>query len=299
MNNILRKRLIIALSITIVLCLLLAVSVINNGGLFKDANITEARSDELQGIVEIIDVGQGDSILLYSNGYSMLIDTGLYENSQAVCKTLSKYKIKELDVLLITHLDNDHTGGIANVVELHNISNLILPELSVESEGLGSAELVINTVAKQGGEIYTASQGMNFQIGDFEVTILAAFNKMNEENNRSVITMAKIDGKKFLFTGDLEAKAEKALLNEGLDLNCDVLKVGHHGSNTSSTDDFLKATSPRFAAISVGAENIYGHPHNQVLSRIEAINAKIYRTDLMGNIKFQIKNGKITVKTDR
>lgn len=294
-----KKRLIIALSVTIALCVLLTVTLISNSGLFDNVTNTYASKDELQGVVEIIDVGQGDSILLQSSGYSMLIDTGLYENSEAVCKTLSKYKIKELDVLLITHLDNDHTGGIASVVDLFDISNLILPELSVESEGLGSAELVINSVAKQGGEIYTASQGMNFQIGDFEITVLAAFDKMNEENNRSIITMAKIGGKKFLFTGDMEQKAEKALLKEGLDLSCDVLKVGHHGSNTSSTEDFLAAVNPTYAAISVGADNIYGHPHNQVLARFDAMNTKVYRTDLMGNIRFNIKNGRITVKTDR
>ncbi len=294
-----KKRLIIALSVTLALCVLLSVSVIINSGIFDKATDTVAGKEVPQGIVEIIDVGQGDSILLLSQGYSMLIDTGLYENSQAVCKTLSDNNIKELDVLLITHLDNDHTGGISRVVDLYNISNLILPELSVESEGLGSAELAINTVAKQGGEIYTASQGMNFKIGDFEVTILAAFDEMKEENNRSVIIMAEIADKKFLFTGDMEKKAEKALLEEGLDLSCDVLKVGHHGSNTSSTDDFLAAVNPRYAAISVGEDNIYGHPHNQVLARIEALNTKIYRTDLMGNIRFNVKNGKITVNTDR
>lgn len=249
--------------------------------------------------VRIIDVGQGDSILIYSNGYSALIDTGLSDASAEVCSALESCGIKKLDVLLITHLDSDHTGSLGTVTEIFGAENLILPEISVESEGLGSAQLAISNVTDSDGNIYTAVQGMNFTIGEFEITVLAAFSEMNDENNRSVITVAEIDGIRFLLAGDMESKAEKALLNENLDLKCDVLKVGHHGSSTSSKENFLKAVLPRYAAISVGKDNSYSHPHSEVLSSLEYVGAKLYRTDLDGDITFYVKNKKIVPKTEK
>lgn len=249
--------------------------------------------------VRIIDVGQGDSILIYSNGYSALIDTGLSDSSAEVCTALESCDIDKLDVLLITHLDSDHTGSVGTVTEIYGADNLILPEISVESEGLNEAHLAMENVAENGGNIYTAVQGMNFNIGEFELTVLAAFPEMKSENDRSVITVAEIDGIKFLLMGDIESKAENALLKENLDLKCDVLKVGHHGSATSSKEKFLKAVRPRYAAISVGKDNGFGHPHSEVLSTLEYIGAKLYRTDLDGDITFYVENKKIIPKTEK
>jgi len=293
------KSVITALSVGIVCILIFAALFMLNSEVFTNGVHETFEKDLLDSFVEIIDVGQGDSILIYSDGYSALIDTGLEDASSNVCKALNKYNIDELDVLLITHLDFDHTGSVAKLTELYKVTNLILPELSVESEGLTAAEIAINRVAKSGGEIYTAKQGMNFEIGKFEITVLAAFENMNEENNRSVITMAELAGKKFLFTGDMEAKCERAFLKEGLDFKCDVLKVAHHGSASSSIEDFLNEAKPKYAAISVGADNPYGHPHKEVLARLDEMNCEIYRTDLNGNIIFTVENKKIKVATDR
>ncbi len=271
---------------------------INNAEIFKNNVLSDdSQLTDSDDFVKIIDVGQGDSILIYSNGYSALIDTGVSDAANDICAALGSLKIQKLDVLLLTHLDNDHIGGVERILDVYKPQNLILPEISIESEGLSSAYLAIDEVTTSGGEVFTATQGMNFKIGDFNITVLAQLTEMNTENNRSIITMAEIDGKKFLLTGDIEAKGERALLKEGLDLKCDVLKVAHHGSNSSTTDEFLKAVKPRYAAISVGADNRYGHPHNEVLSSLEYYNAKIYRTDLDGEITFYVNDGKITVKT--
>jgi competence protein ComEC len=140
---------------------------------------------------------------------------------------------------------------------------------------------------------------MNFKIGEFEITVLATFGTMELENNRSIITMAEIDGKKFLLAGDIESGAEKYLLKENLNLTCDVLKVAHHGSSTSSKMDFLKAVSPEMAVISVGKDNFYGHPHSEVLSALEHIGADIYRTDIDGDVSFFIEDGEIVPKTEK
>ena len=254
--------------------------------------------DTSQDFVKVFDVGQAECILIYSNGYSMLLDTGLSETANEVCIGLEQLNISDLDVLMISHLHDDHIGGIAGITENFSVKNLILPEISIESEGLILAEAAINKVVKAGGNVYSAVQGMNFNIGDFEITVLACFNNESNENNRSIFLSCEIDGKRFLFTGDAEQKAEKLLLKENLDLKSDVLKVAHHGSNSSSHEEFLKAVSPEISVISVG-DNSYGHPHNEILARLERINTKLYRTDKSGDVTFNIKDGYISVKTEK
>ncbi|MBR4123891.1 MAG: MBL fold metallo-hydrolase [Clostridia bacterium] len=270
-----------------------------NAGIFSKKGIVFSPSEfnTSDDFVKVIDVGQGDSILIYSNEYSLLVDTGISDNANNLCAVLDRCEIDTIDVLLLTHLDSDHTGGISRVCEIYGISNLILPELSVESEGLPAAEIAINKVAKSGGEILMAKQGMNFEIGEFNVTVIGCYTDLKDENSRSVITMAEIDGKKFLLTGDMSAKTEKEMINDGINFKCDVLKVAHHGSSSSSTDDFLKKAKPRYAAISVGAYNSYGHPHNNVLAALNYYGAKTFRTDLSGDITFLVKEGKISVNT--
>lgn len=249
--------------------------------------------------VKIIDVGQAECILLYSNGQSALIDTGLADTSGDVAAALQEYGIKELDVLLISHLHSDHSGGVPNLFDIFSVKNLILPELSVNSEGMSHAQFAINAVTSSGGEVFNAVQGMNFKIGDFEITVLASYGEMDDENNRSIVAAAEIEGRKFLFTGDAETKVENKLLKEGINLKCDVLKVGHHGSTTSSGKEFIKAVSPRFAAISCGKDNMYGHPHNEILALFESKGINVFRTDISGDITFYVKDGKISVQTEK
>lgn len=290
----------LAAIITGLICTILFAFVFaQNAGIFSEESFISSPSEfkNSDDFVKVIDVGQGDSILIYSNGYSALIDTGISDNANNLCAVLDRCAVDTIDVLLLTHLDSDHTGGVSRVCEIYEISNLILPELSVESEGLPAAEIAINKVAKSGGEILMAKQGMNFEIGEFKVTVIGCYTEMNDENSRSVITMAEIDGKKFLLTGDMSAKTEKKLINDGINFKCDVLKVAHHGSSSSSTEDFLKIAKPRYAVISVGKYNKYGHPHNNVISALNYYGAEILRTDLSGDITFYVKDGKISVNT--
>ena len=140
---------------------------------------------------------------------------------------------------------------------------------------------------------------MNFTLGEFEITILSDFESSSNENNRSLFVMAEIDGKKTLFTGDAEASCEKKLLDQNLDIDCDVLKVGHPGSNTSSSNNFLKETTPDFGVISVGEDNMYYHPHAKTLSALKNIGTKIFRTDYDGDVIFNFENGKIKTVTEK
>ncbi len=279
------------------ICLVIfAVIFIDNAEIFKTDSAYNANNDDF---VKIIDVGQGDSVLIYSNGYSALVDVGIPDAANEICAALEEHNIEFLDVLMLTHLDNDHVGGVSGVTQVFEVKNLILPEISIESEGLNAAQFAINRVKASGGEIFTAVEGMNFKIGEFTITILSHLTEMNNDNNRSIVAMAEIDKRKFLLTGDIEAKGERAIIEEGIDLGCDVLKVAHHGSNSSTTDEFLKLAKPSYAAISVGVDNRYGHPHSNVLSALEYYGAKIYRTDLDGDIIFFVNDGKISVKTNK
>lgn len=292
----LNKRKIIAFAVTL-LCIVTVIALFF--GNFGSSPLNQEEFDVSSDFVRFIDVGQGDSILIYSNGYSALIDTGTSDSANEICSQLDSCKIKDIDVVILSHLHDDHTGGIKQISEIYGIKNVILPEISIESETLSDAQFVINKMRETGGGIYNAVSGMNFSIGEFEITVLASFGEMKDENNRSVIVVAEIEDRKFLFTGDAEAKTEKALLNEGINLKCDVLKAGHHGSNTSSCDEFLEAVKPRFVAISVGRENSYGHPHNTILSAFERIKAEVYRTDYDGDITFSVEDGNLKVETEK
>ena len=249
--------------------------------------------------VKITDVGQADSILIYSNGYSAVIDTGTEDNAADILEDLDSALINSIDALIITHLHTDHAGALPELAKRRQIDNLIIPELEYYAEAASLVKTAKQTVTAKGGNAYTAVQGMNFKIGEFTVTVLAYYDDMQDENNKSVIVMAEIDGIKFLFTGDAESATEKALINDGLNIDCDVLKVGHHGSASSTSKEFLEKTTPQYAAISVGENNIYSHPSDSVVSALQNSGAQILRTDADGDITFYVENGKLRTETEK
>lgn len=298
MKNTDKSRRLIALLFGLICFVVFAgLFILNWSGLFANSFNDQDSNGYSDDFVKFIDVGQGDSTLICSNGYSAIIDTGISDSASDICSVLDDCGIDTLDVMILTHLDNDHIGGAKRIIEIYSPKNLILPEISVESEGLAIAHHVIGMVTDYGGNIYTATAGMNFEIGDFKATVLAHFSEQDKENNRSIVMMAEIDRKRFLLTGDIEKKAEYELLKEGLDLRCDVLKVAHHGSDSSTTEDFIKAIKPNYAVISVGEDNLYNLPDNKVLSNLQYYGAKIFRTDKNSDITFFVNDGEITVKT--
>ena len=252
--------------------------------------------DKTQDFVKIMDVGQADAALIYSNGCSAVIDAGLTSSADDISADLKSADIKDIDALLITHLHMDHAGALAKIAMSFPIDNLIIPNRDSSAEAMPTVNEAEKRVVAEKGKVFTATEGMSFNIGEFEVTLLAYFPDATKENDRSVITMAKIGDKKFLFTGDAEKATEADLLTEKLNIDCDVLKVGHHGSNSSSTSAFLNAA---YAAISVGKDNMYSHPSNKTLTALKNCGAKIYRTDKNGDISFYVENGNIRVETEK
>ena len=256
-------------------------------------------SNEDDDYFKVVDVGQGDCLLFYSNGVSALIDTGIRENAVNTRNKLVDYGLGKIDALMVSHLHDDHTGGLPAISELFSIKNLIIPDIIGNTNSANDVLSIKNKLAEGVGAVYRPEQGMVIEIGDFEITVLAYYDDEQNINDQSVFMMAEIEDKKFLLTGDAEKKAEKRLLAEGIDVSCDVLKVGHHGSRTSSNSAFLDACSPDYAAISCGVGNRYSHPNKEILQRLNERKIETYRTDLNGDITFFVDNGEISVTTQR
>ena len=246
--------------------------------------------------IKFIDVGQGDSALIYSDGYSAIIDMGIAPSSDSIIDTLNDCEIDAVDMVVISHYHTDHIGGFSEVANRFEIKNMIGPK--VTEYNIEAAQKSKETVLSTGGKFYEALYGLNFKLGEFKITVLG-YSAFGDENDRSVYVMAEIDGIKFLFTGDGELIAETELLKRAKDIDCDILKVAHHGSKTSTNYDFLKATTPEYAVISVGKDNSYNHPHSESITVLEKANAEIYRTDYHGDIIFYIDNGEIEIKTEK
>lgn len=248
--------------------------------------------------VRITDVGQGDSILICSNGKTAMVDTGPPESANSILRDLKALNTGRIEVVMQTHLHADHIGGLESVLDKYGVINLILPELFEYYEGVGAVRTSMAAVTESGGGVYTAKQGMYMNVGEFIITVLCQYNDLSDINDRSIVAMAEIDGIKFLLTGDAKAACENRLLDSGINLDCDVLKVGHHGSGTSSSERFIKAASPKYAAISVGKGNSYSHPASKTLETLSKYGAQVFRTDTDGDITFYVENRNITVELE-
>ena len=232
--------------------------------------------------VHFIDVGQGDSILITTADGAMLIDTGEAENAQTVIDYIRAQGVTRLDYAMATHPHSDHMGGMAKVIDALPIGEFLAPDVTHTTV---SFERMLDALEARGLGITTPAVGARFTLGGCVFTVLSPENPSeNDLNNASLVLRMDYGGTSFLFTGDAESAAEKEMLASGLDLDCDVLKTGHHGSGTSSTKAFLAAVSPDIAVISCGTGNNYGHPHADAVSRLEAAGAAILRTDWEGTI---------------
>ncbi|EOR26288.1 comEC ComE operon protein 3 [Clostridium sartagoforme AAU1] len=240
-------------------------------------------SDNIKGmIVHFIDVGQGDSILIQVNSKNLLIDSGPSTSKDKLLKYINSLKISKFDYIIATHPHEDHIGNMSYIIDNFEVLNFYAPKISSNTKAF---ETMIESLVMKDLKIKVLKPNIkSIDLG--ENTKVDVFSPISNEyeniNNFSSIIKISYGNNSFLFTGDSEELSEKEVLSKGYDLKSDVLKIGHHGSSSSTSKRFLDAVDPYIAVISAGKDNSYGHPSQEVLSRLKDL--PIYRTDLDGNI---------------
>ena len=288
-NKILALLLTLTMSLTLVACgdvnVVISTDPSNNNG--KDASATIVNTDNKASEVvdpdfevHFIDVGQADSILIISDDETMLIDGGNRDDSDLIYSYLSQQNIEHIDYMVATHAHEDHIGGLPGALEYATVGTVYSPLTDYDSATWRNFEKAVNN---RNAELSIPEEGNSFNLGSAEVTVLAC-NPDKDTNNTSIVLRIDHGENSFIFTGDAEAEVEKEILADGYDVDVDVLKVGHHGSESSSSYQFLKAVTPLYSVISCGVDNSYGHPHEEPLSRLRDVDTKVYRTDMQGTI---------------
>lgn len=263
--------------ITAVLLILLLLSGCTLPG--QSSQPTSPSSDGLT--VHYIDVGQADCALLECDGEYILIDGGNVEDSSLVVSYLQKQGVEELNAVICSHAHEDHVGGLPGVLAVYPTEAVYAPTRTYSSNCFDD---FVYYTDQQGLSITIPSVGDTIAFGGATAEVLGPVQQYADTNNTSIILVVTYGQTRFLFTGDMETSAETDLLDSGADVKADVLKVGHHGSDTSTGYRFLYEVAPTYAVISVGKGNSYGHPHEVPLSRLEDAGCTIYRTDELGHI---------------
>lgn len=228
-----------------------------------------------------LDVGQGDAAVIQCGGQSMLIDGGKPEKSSYIYAWLQQHGLSYLDVIVATHVDADHIGGLSGALNYASVGTAYCPVTTGTTETFQS---FVKYLAQRGKQITVPIAGETFALGGAQVQILGPLHSAEDSNDNSIVLKVSFGATSFLFTGDAERAEEQDLLNAGVNLQSTVLKVGHHGSDTSTSYSFLRAVAPQYAVISVGAGNSYGHPTEAVLSRLRDAGVTTFRTDMQGEI---------------
>ena len=234
--------------------------------------------------VHYIDVGQADCALIECNGEFILIDGGNVADSQLVVSYLQQHGVEELLAVVCTHAHEDHVGGMAGVLAVFRTYHVYAPTRTYSSKCFDD---FAHYTDQQDLEITIPQPGDYLSFGGATMTILGPVESYADPNNTSIVVRIDYGTTRFLFTGDMETQAENDMLEhwgEAYDWHADVLKVGHHGSETSTGYRFLREVMPTYGIISVGEGNSYGHPHEEPLSRLDQAGVTLYRTDKLGTI---------------
>ena len=253
--------------------------------------LTLKKSQQLE--VSFLNVGQGDAILIESGNRQVLIDTG--KNGRTILEKLGEempFWDRTIEMVIVTHPDFDHYGGLSEVLKYYQVESVFKTEAEASAEEWQKAKediekeksLVLNSTV--GSELIFPN-GANLEI-------IYPFSRVEQspedKNDMSIVTRLDFGKNKFLFTGDLSQDREAELIKYGADISAGILKIGHHGSKSSSSEKFLEKVNPSEAVISVGEKNSYGHPHSEVLERLERNSVKVWRTDKNGTVKYKCKD---------
>jgi competence protein ComEC len=250
----------------------------------KPQELVTTEESVLDGQLEIafVDVGQADSILISQGQYHMLIDAGNNADADLVVNYLKNKGISKLNYVIGTHAHEDHIGGLDAVINKFNIEKILMPK---QANTTKTFEDVLVAIKNKDMKVTTPKVGDTYDLGKAKWTILAPKKEKYEDiNNSSIVIRITFGNNSFLFMGDAEQLSEQEILSSNLEVKSDLIKIGHHGSTSSTTAQFLKKVSPQYAVISVGKDNSYGHPDNLILNRLKTFGVEVYRTDEVGTI---------------
>ena len=235
--------------------------------------------------IHMIDVGQGDSILVQTpTNKNILIDGGDEDSENIIISYLRQKRIKTIDIIIATHPDSDHIGSLDNVIKKFNVNSIYMPEQSTDSEAYQN---LINSCTDKNLSIQHLYKNDVLNIdNNINIYVLSPSYIQEESNLNSIVFKLTFNDNSFLFMGDAEEENEKEILHSFKLNNIKCIKIGHQGSNSSSSLEFIKKISPDIAAISCGYKNQYGHPHRKVIDNLKQNHVSIYRTDRIGDIVF-------------
>lgn len=247
--------------------------------------------------VHFIDIGQGDSIFIKQDDFNMLVDAGDNSYGNQVVEYLKERNVSKLDYVIGTHPHSDHIGGLDNVINTFKVEKIIMPKVTHTTK---TFEDVIMAIKAQNLKITTPKAGDTYILGDASYTILGpSSSEYNNLNDYSVIIKLDYGKISFMFTGDAEEVAEREVIDLKMDIKSNVLKAGHHGSDTSTIDVFLEKVLPNHVVIQVGEGNKYDHPDADLLNKLEEKGINVYRNDLHGTIKIISDGTNIYIETEK
>lgn len=260
--------------------------------------------------IHFIDVGQGDCSLIKWEGAAVLIDCGERDYADTVLKYLKKQDVEKLDIIIATHPHSDHIGAMGDIISGIDVERVIAPKVAADMTPTTKTyerfltalrDKSLKLTAAKPGTVYelTGRTAASAEKQPPKLEILAPLADYDDLNDYSVVVRLTYGNTSYLFTGDAEARAEKDILNSGADVSADVLKAGHHGSSTSTSEKFLEAVSPEICVIQCGEGNSYGHPHAEVLERLESSGIKYYRNDSSGTVTVYSDGEEIFVTAEK
>lgn len=249
--------------------------------------------------ISVVDVGNADCIVVYSKGACAVIDTGnVGDNGSNVAAFLKSRGVKQIDYLILTHFHEDHIGGAERLLSDFPVGIVLLPKERPDEEKNPLAARVMAAVYGSSVKVSCLSEGATFSAGEFDFEVALVLKNAKDENDGSAVIKAEAFGMDFLFMADAGIEAEKAFIEKYPEYRVDFLKVGHHGSATASSEEFINAVKPRYAAVSCGTrwESV---PSTEVISRLRAVGADVKRTDIDSHITYYFENGGVKIEKER
>ncbi len=265
-------------------------SVINAG----EEEVVEVNSGE-ELMVYFLDVGQADSILIRAGNNNMLIDAGNNEDGALIVSYLKELGVEQLDYVVGTHPHEDHIGGMDDIINNFDIETYMMPDVLSTTK---TFEDVLTALSNNNLTYLVPKEGSSYDLGSADVKIIYVGEEGGDLNDASVVLKLTYGDNSFLFTGDATSNVEEELLESNANIKSDVLKVAHHGSDYSSTNEFIDAVNPEYAVISVGKNNSYNHPSLNTLEKFNKRNIKVYRTDEDNTIIFTSNGSDLIITTE-